>query len=280
MRISTRTVAGALMLLGLAWITGGNPLPDNVHWYDTLDEATIAARQSSLPMLLDFRADWCAPCKVMDREVYSSPEFADAARGFIAVRIDFDKKTAIARKYNVTELPTLLYTDSFGSELFRHTGFLDRRPVLDLLHSLPSDVSEFNRLDEVLLQNKNDFEALKEMGARLRAGGLFLSSNDYYDRVVDTREAKAAPAERATIWAAMGANSLDLKDGKQAADAFEKCLKESPTSDESARWMLQLGDAYVLANKRDKAIRILKILVQQYPSTPESQKAQALLASL
>lgn len=278
---NNKAFSAGLILLAMALPALGKPAPDDVHWYNTLDEASMAARESGQPMLVDFWADWCTACKVMDKDVYSDPAFAEAAHHFVAVRINFDKKTAIARKYNVSELPTLVYTDSFGGELFRHTSFLDGRPLTELLHSLPADVSEFNRLDQILAQDKNNFHALKDMGAKLRAVGLFLMSNEYYDRALDTKDAKAAaPPERVTILKEMGANSLELKDGKQAADSYEKCLKGSPDSVQSVTCTLGLGNAYALADKKDKAKKILEGLIRGHPGTAESQKAQALLASL
>jgi len=273
-------------LAGVVFLTFAGPVlctpapPDDVHWFSTLEEASSAAKESGQPILIDFWADWCAACKVMDKEVYSEPAFAEAAHHFVAVRINFDKKTAIARRYNVSELPTLLYTDSFGGELFRHTGFLGGRPLAELLHSLPSDVGKFNRLDQILVQNKNDFRALKDMGGDLRAAGLFLASNDYYGKALDTKEAKADPNERGAILTEMGGNSLELRDGKQAADTFERCLKEFPNSPQSATWMLGLGNAYALADKKDKARKVLEGLIRERPGTAESHKAQALLASL
>jgi len=257
------------------------PVPvEEVHWYSTLDEATTAAKESGRPMLVDFWADWCAACKVMDKEAYAQPAFAEAAQHFIAVRVNYDKKTALARKYNVNELPTLLFTDSYGTELFRHTGYLDGRLLTEVLHSLPSNITEFNRLDEALLQNNNDCKALEEMGAKLHAAGLFLTSNDYYGRALDTKEAKAAAAEREPILAAMGTNSLELKDGKRAADSFEKCVKEGAGNPQSNACELGLGSAYVLSNKKDKAKAILEKLVRSHPGTPESQQAEAMLKSL
>ena len=257
------------------------PVPvEEVHWYSTLDEATTAAKESGRPMLVDFWADWCAACKVMDKEAYAQPAFAEAAQHFIAVRVNYDKKTALARKYNVSELPTLLLTDSYGTELFRHTGYLDGRLLTEVLHSLPSDVAAFNRLDEALIQNKNDVEALKTMGAKLQEAGLFLASNDYYGRALDTKEAKASAAARTPILAAVGANSLELKDGKQAADSYERCLKEGTASPQSNACALGLGNAYVLSNKKDKAKAILEELVRSHPNTPESQQAKAILKSL
>lgn len=275
-----------LLAAAVAFLFAGFPAlskpapPDDVRWYETLDDATAAAKESGKPIFVDFWADWCAACKVMDKEAYSAPAFAEAARGFIAVRVNYDRKTALARKYNVSELPTLLFTDSYGSELFRHTGYLDDHLLTELLRSLPLDMTEFNRLDQILSENKNDFETLKKMGAKLRAAGLFLSSNDYYGRALDTKEAKVAPAERGPILATMGANSLQLKDGKQAADTFEKCLKEAPNGPQSAACLFGLGNAYATSNKKGKAKATFEQVIHDHPGTPEAQEAQALVSSL
>ena len=51
-----------------------------------------------------------------------------------------------------------------------------------------------------------------------------MTSNDYLGKALDTKESKAEPNEREAILAEIGANSLELRDGKQAADEFEKCL--------------------------------------------------------
>jgi thiol-disulfide isomerase/thioredoxin len=230
-------------------------------------------------MLVDFWADWCAPCKVMEKEVYSDPGFAEAARRFVTVRIDYDNKTAIARKYGIKELPTLLFTDSFGGELFRHHGFLNSKTLVEAMNSLPGDVSEFNRVSEALARDKNDLAALEEMGKRLRSAGLFLASNTYYERALERKDAKGSPSEREAILTEIGSNSLDVRDGEHAVEIFEKCLKEFPASGRSARWTLGLGLAYLLVNKKDNARRILQKVVREYPESEESKTASALLAA-
>lgn len=269
-----------LIVVCIAWPALTKPAPDEVHWYSSLEEGTAAAKESGRPMLVDFWADWCAACKVMDRQVYSDPAFVEAARGIVTVRVNYDRKADLARKYNVEDLPTLVYTDSFGSEIFRHTGFLDGRPLATMLHSLPSDMSKFNRFDQILMQNKTDFAALKGMGEELRATGLFVASNEYYRKALDTREAKTAGAERGAILATMGTNSLGLKDGKQAADWFGKCLKDSSNGPKAAACTLGMANAYAISNKKDKAKTILEELVRDHPGTAEAQQAQVLLATL
>jgi thioredoxin-like negative regulator of GroEL len=252
----------------------------DIRWYSNLEEASSAARETNKPMMLDFWADWCAACKVMEKEVYSDAQFTEAAQRFMPVRIDFDKRTELARKYNVTELPTLVFTDSYGGELFRYHGFMDVKPLSELLLSLPGDVSEFNRLNRVLAQDKGNFAALEAMGKNLRAAGLFLASNDYYSRALQTSEGKTNSDKREATLMEMGLNSLEVKDGKRAAEIYEKCLKEFPASGHKPEWSLNLGRAYALAEKKDKAKKVLEALIRENPAATESAQAKAVLAGL
>jgi thioredoxin-like negative regulator of GroEL len=282
LRRSGRSFETALVLVLLAIIcpATSRAAAESVHWHDNLEEATSVARQSDLPMLLDFWADWCAPCKVMEKSVYADPAFVEAARGFVAVRINYDKKTAIARKYGVAELPALVFTDSLGGQLFRHSGFIGAPLLTQLMRSLPANVGEFNRLDGILAEDKNNFQALNGMAGALRTAGLFLGSNDYYERALGTKEAKAAPSERERILTEVAANLLELKDGEHAAQELERCLKEFPNSERSPQWTFDLARAYLLAGRKDKAKKILEVFIRARPSGSESERARALFATL
>ena len=282
MHIIKRAALGAI--LSFAVIIGAL-LPtmaraQSVRWYTNVEEASSAALESNKPMMVDFWADWCEACEVMEKEVYNDPRFVNEAPRFLAVRIDFEKKQALARKYNVAALPTVIFTDSYGNELFRYRGFLDAKPLAELMRSLPADVSEFNRLNRILAEDKNNFAALESMGRNLRAAGLFLTSNEYYAKALQRNEAKTNPSQRESIMMQMGLNSLDMKDGKQAADIFEKCLKEFPASPNKTEWTFDLGRAYALAEKKDKARKVLEAFVREHPDSIDSEKAKAMLGSL
>lgn len=253
---------------------------ESVQWYSSLEEASAAARQANQPMMLDFWADWCAACKVMQTEVYSNSDFQEATQRFLPVRIDFDKKPAIARKYNIVALPTIVFTDSYGTELFRYRGYIDAKVLAELLRALPADVSEFNRLNRILAEDKNNFEALESMGKKLRISELFLASNEYYAKALQNRAAKADPQKKAPIMAEMALNFLEVKEAKKAAETFEKCLKEFPDSQNRLEWMLGLAQAYSLGGKKDQARQVLDALVRESPGSTESQKAKTLLGSL
>jgi thioredoxin-like negative regulator of GroEL len=250
------------------------------QWRRNIEEASAEAQRSNKPLLLDFWADWCAPCKVMDAQVYTDAFLAAASQRFLPVRIDFDKQRAVARQYSVADLPTIVFTDSYGRELFRYSGFIGRKAMAELVEALPADITDFNRLDRILAADKDNFQALEGMGAKLRAAGLFRTSNVYYARALERREARSDPAIREAIFTATGLNSLALQQAAEASGVFEKCLKQFPGSERAAEWTLYLGQAYVMGERTDKARKLLEGFVQRNPEATQTRKMRELLDSL
>lgn len=265
--------------LALSCTASGSASFATLRW-QTFEEGLASAPRTNRPILLDFWADWCAPCKVMDADVYTKDEVVRAAEPFVTVRVDYDRKPALARRYGVSDIPTIVVTDSYGSELFRYTGYLDAPAFREMLESLPRDVTEFNRLTRELERDRNDFSALGELAGKLRSAGLFLTSNGYYARALETREAKTDASAREMILTATSANYLDVKDGRRAAAALERCLKEFPKSAREATWTLDLGRAYLLDGKRDKARARLQEVVRRHPGTPEAAQAASLVRAM
>ena len=62
--------------------------------------------QSDLPVLVDFYADWCGPCKMMAPVV---ERLAEELAGQVKVgKLNVDEETELAQKYGVVSIPTLL----------------------------------------------------------------------------------------------------------------------------------------------------------------------------
>jgi thioredoxin-like negative regulator of GroEL len=215
-----------------------------IQWYKDLPQASASARKSDKPMMIEFWADWCTPCKVMETEVYADPRVATALRDkIIAVRIHFDLQKDLVRQYNVEAIPNIVFTDSWGTELVRHRGIIEADDLAAVIDALPSNVSDFNRLDSILHEDKNNFAALRDMASRLRAAGLYQSSNDFYRRAGNRNEAKKDPAQKEAILLGMGLNFIDLHEGKEAVAIFERCLKEFPKSDNQEKYTAELARA-------------------------------------
>ena len=85
------------------------------------------AQRQKKPVFVEFYARWCAPCKVMEEEVFAHPEaYEYVNRYFLAFRTDFDSPAGrtIAEIYEVKTLPTVLFLDPQGVVLQRKTGML------------------------------------------------------------------------------------------------------------------------------------------------------------
>ena len=86
---------------------------------------TIA--ESQVPVMVDFYADWCGPCKMMAPFV---DEIASAYQGRVLVaKLDTDAAPSITTQFNLRGIPTtIVFKD--GKELVRQTGAV-RRPQLE-----------------------------------------------------------------------------------------------------------------------------------------------------
>ena len=82
------------------------------------------------PVLVDFWATWCAPCRMLGPVV---EEVAEETEGRAIVgKLNVDEEMELARKYRVASIPTLIVFEN-GQEVRRSVGVVEKEDILDML---------------------------------------------------------------------------------------------------------------------------------------------------
>jgi thioredoxin 1 len=89
--------------------------------------------QAQLPVLVDFSAGWCGPCKKLEPVVQEIA--GDYNERLKVVRIDVDKAPATAAKFGVLSIPTLLFFKA-GAVKAQITGAVSKRTISDKIEEI------------------------------------------------------------------------------------------------------------------------------------------------
>ena len=135
--LMTKLITSALSIAALAVAV----VSAHAESAESLDAILKQAQSAGKPVVLEFTgSDWCPPCKMMQKEVFSTDAFKKFADSDILfVKLDFpnsraqadDVKTrnrALAEKFNVEGFPTLVVLSPEGEELARQVGFMGGGP--------------------------------------------------------------------------------------------------------------------------------------------------------
>ncbi|MDO6440594.1 MULTISPECIES: protein-disulfide reductase DsbD [unclassified Marinobacter] len=107
-----------------------------------IEAMLLQARQDGRPVVLDFYADWCISCKVMERNVFSDASVVRALSSFTLLQIDMTDNTpaqqAMLDSMGLFGPPAILFYDTTGTEMTqqRVLGEMDRDQFLNHINGL------------------------------------------------------------------------------------------------------------------------------------------------
>ncbi len=130
--------------LAYAWYSFYAPSND-IAWAENYASAQQLAADSGKPVILSFTGTWCAPCRIMKRQVWADEEVMKLVNAeFIPVAIDVDNpdNDAVLARYKVEGPPVTIVTDPLGNVLDWREGAITKSEFIDLLRGQNPSAAE------------------------------------------------------------------------------------------------------------------------------------------
>jgi len=148
--VHTRRMAGmaiGILLLTIAYAAGQKspvqPPVQGIVWQTRLEEARQLAQKNKKVVLVDFMAEWCQYCKMLDDSTFPDQAVIKKLRVFVPVKIDVDKQKALADKYGANArknggmgIPNILFLSPDGKKLKHIVGYRNPKAFVAVLDSV------------------------------------------------------------------------------------------------------------------------------------------------
>lgn len=146
----------------------------------TFEEAIQKAREEKKELFADFFTTWCGPCKMMAGQVFPRVEVGEYFNTrFVCVQVDAEIYAELAKNYNVSAFPTMLFIGRDGKVLHRVQGAVSPQRLIKEAKVALGEGLSFEQLYEKFKKNKKDCDIQQQL---LLEALDFFATREGYER--------------------------------------------------------------------------------------------------
>ncbi len=129
-----RSALGVVAVAALAFMLYPRQAPEKLRFEPFTSELLASAAEARKPVLIDFSADWCIPCREMEHSTFVDPSVVSEASRFVRMKANLtaqDQKTEeLTSKFEIQGVPTTMLIDSAGKVAQRKVGYIGPQEML------------------------------------------------------------------------------------------------------------------------------------------------------
>jgi len=136
----TRNLVGVIFIvIGVFFILPSDTeAGENIRWQTYTPQILQQAKELSKPVILDFYADWCIPCKELDKFTFSDQRIIERAEQFVMLKADLthfqsEQTNNLRNTFRIKGVPTIVFISDKGTEMsdLRLIGFEEADQFLE-----------------------------------------------------------------------------------------------------------------------------------------------------
>ena len=110
-----------------------------IQWHP-YNEGMALGKSKNKKVLINFYADWCGYCKLMDQKTFADPTVISYLNEhFISIKVNADKERMVAAIYRVNPLPDTWFISEKGKPIGNKLGFVSAKDLLPILKFISTD---------------------------------------------------------------------------------------------------------------------------------------------
>ncbi len=148
-------IVGGILLV-VAAVMEYWPSANTLQWLD-IEKAQALAKSQKKPVLVDVYAEWCGPCKSMEKNVFPDDSVQLILKSrYVLAKINGDDPVlgdTLRKQFHIRAYPTYIVLTPAGRERKRYVGFYPRSPFIAWLNdSIGVQILQWQELDKVIAE--------------------------------------------------------------------------------------------------------------------------------